>query len=520
MSATALLARGIVSNWMGYAVQMVTAFVLTPFVLKSIGVEAYGIWSVAVGLAGYYGLLDLGIRSGLAQFIARAHAVGDQEEVNRFVSTGVAALAVIGFAAATATWLLSSRAPLWFGVAPSDAADAEHAVLLLGLVVSIQFVFFPFSAVLTAMQRFDVANGIGIALRLATAMGTVAVLSHGGGLVGLATVSAAGYLSDYVLRALAVYRLMPALRVRPARASMAAVRRVAGFSAWNVVITGGTRLISYSDVLVIGAFAGAAAATPFALAANVVNYFSQMIVPVEVFFPAVARLDAQGDRARLCDLFVGASRFTLALVAITGVAAAVWAADFYRLWLGPRLDPATPVLFRILLAATVFTLWERLGGQILLGMGRVKTVALLVGAEAVANLVLSLWFVRVAGVIGVAFGTLVPAVIFGLVIYPVIVSRVVGMPLSRYYWGAASGPSLAVLTAAAIFVPVRNAVVPVDWRSLVESGIFAVAISSVLLLLAVPDVRRRLVRSAAGGFTSTRQRAVLQHPDAVPDAQS
>ncbi len=518
MSLARLLARGIVSNWLGYAVQIGTALLLTPFVLGKIGFEAYGIWSVAVGLAGYYGLLDLGIRSGLAQFIARAHAVGDQAQVNRLVSTGVAALGLIAAVAIAATWVFSARAPAWFGVGPANAAEAEQAVLILGLVVSIQFVFFPFSAVLTAMQRFDIANGIGIGIRLITAAATWWVLSRGGGIVSLAIVSATGYLTDYVLRAVAVYRLMPMLKVRPAHASLNALRHVAAFGGWNVAITGGVRLLSYSDVLIIGAYLGAAAATPFVLAANVVNYLGQMIVPVEVFFPAVARLDAQGDRARLGQLVIGASRLTVALAGIAAIVAAGWAADFYRVWLGSRLDPATPTLFRILVAASVFALWGRLCGQMLLGLGRVKTVALLVGAEAAAKLLLSLWLVGRYGVVGVAIGTLVPAVAFGLFVYPPVVSRVVPFPLAHYYWGALARPVCAGVIAFAVFTPIRGAFTPQNWTSLAESGAFAATVASMLLLFAVPDVSRRLVSAATGRFAAGRQRPGADDPTRVADA--
>ena len=372
MTGRSSIAHSIASNWIGFAVQVAVTFALTPFVLGSLGAEGYGIWSVAVGLSGYYGLLDLGIRAGLTQCIARHHAVGDQDRVNEAVSTGVVALALLGAAGVVTTFLVSSRVSGWFGIPDADVVAAGRAVLILGLGVSVQFVLFPFSAVLTALQRFDVANGIGIATRLATAAATWSVLSQDGGLVGLAVVTALGSLFDYSLRVVAARRLMPALRIVPERASARALRPLALYGVWNTVTAGGIRLIAYSHVLVIGACLGAAAAAPFALAANVVNYFGQMLVPVaQVFFPAFARLDAGGNVDKVRDLYVSGSRLMLTLAAVSATAAAVWATDFFHLWIGPdQTGTLTPAIFRVIVAAAVFTMWQRMGTRCCSAWGR------------------------------------------------------------------------------------------------------------------------------------------------------
>jgi O-antigen/teichoic acid export membrane protein len=503
------LARSIASNWIGFAVQVIVTFALTPFVLRSLGAEGYGVWSVAVGLSGYYGLLDFGIRSGLTQFIARHNAVGDQEKVNESVSTGVAALAVLGVAGAVATCLLSSRAAGWFGVAAADAPSAGRAVLLLGLGVSAQFVLFPFSAVLTALQRFDVANGIGVATRLGTAAATWWILSQGGGLVGLAAVTAAGSLVDYLLRVVAAFRLMPQLRIRPERASMVAMRCLLVYGVWNIVIAGGIRLISYSDILVIGACLGAAAATPFALAANVVNYFAQMLIPVaQVFFPAFAGLDARGDLKRVRALYISGSRLMLTLASVSATAATVWAADFFQLWIGSgRPSTLTPTIFRVLLAAAVFSTWQRLGCQVLLGMGRVRTLAGLIFMEAAANLALSLWLVYALGPVGVAIGTLAPVAVFALMVHPAIVSRRIRLPLRDYYKAVLPGPIAAAAATGCILFPLRQMIAPAHWASLTMAGALTAAVLTVVLTVAVPETRQRLGAATVRLLPTMRRRS-------------
>ena len=49
--------RNILSSVSGYAVTVLVALFLSPFVVHSLGDESYGLWVLVVSLTGYYGLL-------------------------------------------------------------------------------------------------------------------------------------------------------------------------------------------------------------------------------------------------------------------------------------------------------------------------------------------------------------------------------------------------------------------------------------------------------------------------------
>ena len=61
---------------------------------------------------------------------------------------------------------------------------------ITGTSVALQFVFFTYSAVFTAVQRFDLSNIIGISTRILSAVATIMCLNAGYGLVGLSLVVA------------------------------------------------------------------------------------------------------------------------------------------------------------------------------------------------------------------------------------------------------------------------------------------------------------------------------------------
>ena len=194
------LARNIVSNWCGFAVSAAVAFFLTPFVLHSLGDTRYGIWALVMGLTGYYGLLDLGFRSGITQYMTRHLATRNFKQMNRVASTALVVLVCCSGLIAIVSSVLSWLAPYIFTIPPDAVTEIRWCILVIGFTTAIQFVFFPFSAVFTATQRYDMANAISVPMRFATLRLTVAALNRGYGLIGLSAVNAGGELIGYSVR--------------------------------------------------------------------------------------------------------------------------------------------------------------------------------------------------------------------------------------------------------------------------------------------------------------------------------
>ena len=91
--------RNSFSNWSSYLVTAVVGFMLTPIVVQSLGNTRYGLWTLVLSITGYFGLLDLGIRSSVSRFLTRHLALNDQTGLNRTASTAFVILACGGIVA-------------------------------------------------------------------------------------------------------------------------------------------------------------------------------------------------------------------------------------------------------------------------------------------------------------------------------------------------------------------------------------------------------------------------------------
>src|SRR5262249_57148855 len=129
------------------------AFFLTPFVLASLGPARYGVWALLINLSGYYGLLDLGFRAGLTQYMTRYLALGRLDQVNRCASSGFTVLGLCGGLILLASLAVAAGGPLVFEIPPGLVAEPRWAAVISAGAFAFQFLWFSFAAVFTSPPR-------------------------------------------------------------------------------------------------------------------------------------------------------------------------------------------------------------------------------------------------------------------------------------------------------------------------------------------------------------------------------
>ncbi len=477
-----VIARNLLSTWVAFAVQVLTAFFLTPFVLHSLGEARYGVWALIIGITGYYGVLDIGLRYGLQHYLCRFLAVGDIEQFNRAASSGLVALSVAAGIVMLGSLPLAWLAPIAFHLDGAIVSEARWIILLVAVQTVCQFILFPFNIVITAAQRFDIANAIGVCTRLVSAGLTYVFLNHGGGLIGLGVIALGTNALDYCLRWWVAYRVVPGLRVAFYDADMNRIWDYLSVGTWTTLTNASSQIIFYSDAIVIGFMLPAAAITRFSIAASLSQYFIHLFYPVgQVLLPVFAGLDAKGAAGTTHVVYLHASRFTATLATAVSMLAMCWAGDFYRLWIGDEAFsadyPAAGTLFRVLMLGSFFVSVRRIGSQVLLGANKARTIALLLAAEGIVNLSLSIALVPWLGLAAVALGTAIPAVVFQGIVHPYFVARQLGMPLRVYYFSTYGRPLLVAICACPLLVALKALGSPQNWLMFFFQGTAAFAVT-------------------------------------------
>jgi len=117
---------------------------------------------------------------------------------------------------------------------------------------------------------------------------------------------------------------------------------------------------------------------------------------------------------------------------------------FIGLWMGPEYAELSGMVIRILSLTLVLWAANSVTGGILLGLSKHKPIVPMLMAEGVCNLALSILLVRRMGIVGVAWGTVIPSAASTLVFWPWYIRRVFGLHPLTYAISAWVRPLLAV----------------------------------------------------------------------------
>lgn len=433
MASTKRLAFNVIMNWIAMAVGMVVPFFLTPFVIRNLGVVAYGIWILAVSTVAYLNILDMGLRSAVVRFVSKADAQAKPEDATRAIGAALWVRVLISTGVALLSVILALAFPHLFKIPPDMQRAAQITVLMCALGVAFTLVSGVFGAVLSATHRFDVLSSISAVQTLARAGGVILILRSGHGLVALAYWEVTIALFGAVATIGMALKLFPPCRVRIERPDMAILKIIWSYSFTTFIILIAVQVVMNTDNLVVGAFLSVGMVTFYSIGGSLMAYSWQVVSAISATFtPLASGLEARGQSEELQRLLLRGTQAMLGIALPISLALVLRGKTFIGLWMGVQYREISGTVLQILLIGQFFGVANGAAGSIMTAIDKHKPVAKWATVEAVLNFSLSVVLVKTIGIYGVAWGTSIAMAFIHLAFWPRYVRKVLDVPVRRY----------------------------------------------------------------------------------------
>lgn len=444
--------RNIGSNWILSLVGIATAYVLTPFVIRTLGPEGYGTWALITSMTGYISLLALGVPMACVRYLAQHVAEGNQQKINETIGSCAALYLTLGAIAV----VIGGALMVLFGIYEIPSVfqtDAQLAFGLMVLQVSAGFIGLLPEGIMFAHHDFVVRNLVRIAGFLLRFGLTIGLLSLNRSLLTLAAIQVASLAFDFGVSWLLIRRRYEGVRISLAYFDRRTVRRILSFSLYVLLLSAGARLTFETDALVVGAFLGVGAIPFYAVANSLVVYLMDFIVAIAaVVAPMATKLNTEGRIDQLREVFLKWSKVALSFSIMAGLFLIVLGPRFIGWWIDSSFEgPSGQVLQVLVISCLLFLPVRGVALPILMGLGKPKapTVAFLIAG--LLNVALSVALARPLGLIGVALGTAIPNVLFAVFVL-VVTCRELGVPATRYLTYVVPRASFGALPVLALLL--------------------------------------------------------------------
>jgi O-antigen/teichoic acid export membrane protein len=469
------------TGYVDAATGAVVYLLLTPLLVRHLGLEVYGIWVLSHAIASYLNLFDLGLGEAQVRFHSRYAARGRDDLVRRLIGSIAAAMLVAGALAAltgaVVTMLPYERV---FEVSSALAGDLRVVMLVLAAQVLVAIPASVLDDVYEATERFDVRNARSIALRLAAAGAIVLLVRQECGIVALALVGLITTCVELLLDVLILRRLQPGLMRVRVGFQPRIWARIRHFTVWASIDDLLAEASSYVDEILLAVFLPIALLTPYALAGSLSGAILLAIHPIVVtLFPRAVALHARRNLAVLRKLLLLGCKGLTAIIAPAVLFLSMFGQVTLEWWV-PEGAAATslPLIALLALDAAVSVfLWP--ASIVLAACGRVRLVVLLTVLEIVLEVTLMAVLTPQFGLVGVACACLIANTAVGLLIELPAAARLIGMPLVTLWWSTVPRLALALVPAAGVAWCLQRWLAPAD---LAELSITACAIAVIYFL--------------------------------------
>lgn len=406
--------RNTVYNSIGRIWLMLVALLLTPYILHKLEVQIFAVWSLVFVVANYLGVLDFGIRTSFAKYIAEYHTKEDQNSINAVITCGI--IFYLAFSLFVIGLTLFLRGPIisLLQIPSSIYEESMFAILGMVLILSLNNTFSIFEAVLVGLQRMDVQNKIMIFASVFNVVGTFFFLEKGFGIRGLVINYGIVSLVIIALNIYFSYRLLPYIRIGLSWMDKEIFKILFNYGIKMQICNFAAIIYLQADKIILSHFLGLNFVTFYELGQKAANAIKMLpMLMISALVPAVSELEASNDKEKLKQLYARGSKYISLTVFPLIFLSALVASDLINLWVGDKFGLAI-LTFQVLMIGYGINVLTGMGTSIVRGIGKPEYETRYAVLTLIMQLTLSIILVQIFGFRGILASVLITAFVVSL----------------------------------------------------------------------------------------------------------
>jgi O-antigen/teichoic acid export membrane protein len=367
-------------TWSAVFSSVLVAVLISPYVIRKIGVVNFGAWTLALSLVEYCWLLDFGLRSAAVKMSAEYRALERQDKLEELFSTGATYAAIVGVFIVIVTLFTAPHLGHLFRIA---TPAFPLLVTVVGVSWAVGLVFNVLGACAEGFQRFDLYSRILILINVVRSLGIVLVLRAGHGILQMGLVLLASQMLQYALLYAVFRQVAHGVNLSWRKSSRSMFSEMSRYGVHTFTATVATRLLGQSVPLLIAYFLPSQFLTYYVVPAKILDYAMDGVGRVgQVTTPNASELLARGKTQGVVELAVYSNRYCLALFTPLTAFLLVYGFELYSLWISPEVARQSAYLLPVLLIGYTAVAGQFNSSSVLFGIGRHKWYARLLMVEA------------------------------------------------------------------------------------------------------------------------------------------
>jgi O-antigen/teichoic acid export membrane protein len=501
------------ARYSGTFISMGVTFLLTPFLVHTLGRELLGLQTLAGQALQFLGLVSAAMGISYSRSATVHHARREFTEMNGTLGAAFWLSLITATLFACGTLLVAAFAKQFFGLSEAITPTARMVILITGLTSSLQILTGVWTTPFYVSQRLywnDIAGSIAT---VGAAVAVVIAFKGGHPSIVLWAALANGFrlATTFFLLIPLARRTVPEFKPKLGLAGIVLrCRGVMGFGFFAFLGGLGYLLYYSTDSILISNLGGLG--TGRIIEYNLGQRWDPMIRMFISGFagtltPVLTSLVASGEHGRLHRTLVAATRYSLALALFPCLVLVVYSGPFIACWVGRDFAGSAPIM-RLVLAGTALSIPSIVGYEVLVAHARIGLAVSSTLVGGVLNIALAIFFVKVLhlGLMGLALAVFITMACRNAIYTPMLLIRISGLSVRSYFVEGHLPALLGAVPFVGLALALRFAWEPRSlWGISLHFGICGLAyLACVWYIMLTLDDRVRLAEFVRGARKKCR----------------
>lgn len=461
------LKAGALLSYVSIALNNVIGLLYTPFMLRMIGQNEYGLYSLVASIVAYLTVLDLGFGNAIIRYTSKFRAEGKIQEQYEMFGMFLLLYCSISIIALIAGVGLYFNTGTIFG-STMTAEDLDKVrIMLLMMTFNVCFTF-PMSiwgAIITAYENFIFQKLVNIVRIILNPLVMILFLCMGYKAIAMVVITTLFNIITLCINAWYCRRKLH-IKIRVGKFHWGFFKEVSVYSFWiflNVIIG---RIYWSTGQFILGIYKGAAAISVYAIAVQLQSLYNSFSTAISsVFLPRITTMvTKENNEQAISDLFIRTGRIQYIIMSFILTGFILFGHSFIIIWAGTDYEDAYTISLLLFIPITV-PLIQNLGIAILQARNQMKFRSIVYLLIAIASFGISIPLAQKYGGIGCAIGTSSALIIGQIIIMNIYYYKKVHIDIPKF-WIEISKMSIAPLIVGIVCWNILRQVVINDFLSL------------------------------------------------------
>lgn len=332
------LKAGAILNYVILGLNALVGILYTPYMLRMLGQEEYGIYSLAASVISYLSILDFGFGNAIIRYTAKFRAKGKIDEQYSLFGLFTILYSIIGVVAFCLGLLLYFNVNSIFSDTMSaiEISRIKSIVLLMLFNLSFSFPLSIYGGIITAYERFIFLRIIQIARILLSTTAMIFLLSCGYKAVAMVVVSTIFNFAALLINVFFCRKRLK-IKIKYTNLNFSLLKEISIYSFWiflNVIMD---KIYWNTGQFILGAKFGSTTVAIYSIAIFFVGiYISYSTAISGVFLPKITTIVTKysSNFKEISDLFIQIGRIQAIVVNLILSGFIIFGYKFILFWAG------------------------------------------------------------------------------------------------------------------------------------------------------------------------------------------